>query len=241
MSPNPALRHEVVVALNKLSDQYPDVAIDTQVVEMTLAAEVMGHYRSYQVLVALEGHADGAVGTVGNDVTLTPLRRAMDAELERIFQLFALLFPDHDLHSAHDGVRSLNPVVRANAVEFLDNVLEPPQLRQQVLPLVDDQVTAAQRAAAAGAVAGATMTTPAEAVQTLLGSEDSWMRACGLSAVGTLELRELEPELDRALAAADQAERDAARVAKTHLAPTVVEPELGTAEAERWMSGAAGV
>ncbi|MDP6580553.1 MAG: Npt1/Npt2 family nucleotide transporter [Vicinamibacterales bacterium] len=238
MSPSPALRHEVVVALNKLCDQHPDVAIDTQVVEMTLAAEVMGHYRSYQVLVALEGSADGAAG---KDVALSGLQRAMDAERERIFRLLSLLFPDHDLHSAHDGVRSLNPVVRANAVEFLDNVLEPPQLRQRVLPLVDDQVTAAQRAAAAGAVAGTTVTTPAEAVQTLLGSEDSWMRACGLFAVGTLELRELEPELDRALVGADQAERDAARVAKTHLAPTVVEPELGTAEAERWMSGAAGV
>jgi AAA family ATP:ADP antiporter len=244
MSPDPALRHEVVVSLNKLRDQHPDVGIDAQVVEMTLAAEVMGHYRSYQVLVTLEAGAAGPVGAanpVGTDVVASNLRRAMDAERERIFRLLALLFPDHDLHSAHDGVRSDNPAVRANAVEFLDNVLEPQQLRQQLLPLVDDQVTATQRAAAAGAIVGATVATPADAVRTLLGSEDSWLRACGLFAVGTLELREFEPELDRALASADPAERDAARAAKAHLAPTVVEPELGTAEADRWVSGAAGV
>ena len=209
MSPDPALRHEIVVSLNKLRVQHPDVNIDTQAVEAVLAAEVMGHYRSYQVLATLGG----------DDAAIHGLRRAMDVERERIFRLLALLFPDHDLHSAHAGLCSDDSAVRANAVEFLDNVLEPQQLRQQLLPLFDDQVTPAQRAVAAGSVVGATMSTPEEAVRTLLASEDSWMRSCGLFAIGTLELRELEPELDRALAGADPLEREAALTAKTHLAP----------------------
>ena len=157
MSPDPVLRHEVVVSLNKLRVQHPDVAIDTQAVEAVLAAEVMGHYRSYQVLAALDGG--------GDDASMDGLRRAMDVERERIFRLLGLLLPDHDLHSAHDGLLSADPAVRANAVEFLDNVLEPPQLRQTLLPLFDDQVTTAQRAAAAGGVVGATLNTPEEAVR----------------------------------------------------------------------------
>ena len=231
MSPDPVLRHEVVVSLNKLRVQHPDVAIDTQAVEAVLAAEVMGHYRSYQVLATLDGG--------GDDASMDGLRRAMD--VERIFRLLGLLLPDHDLHSAHDGLLSADPAVRANAVEFLDNVLEPPQLRQTLLPLFDDQVTTAQRAAAAGGVVGATLNTPEEAVRTLLASEDPWMRSCGLFAIGTLQLRELEPELDRALAGAEPIERDAARVAKTHLAPAADEPVHPTDEADRWMGGAAGV
>ena len=230
MNPDPLLRHEIVVSLNKLRVQHPDVAIDTQAVETVLAAEVVGHYRSYQVLATLGG----------DDAALDGLRRAMNVERERIFRLLALLFPDHDLHSAHDGLRSDDSAVRANAVEFLDNVLEPQQLRQQLLPLFDDQVTTAQRAAAAGGVVGATMSTPEEAVRTLLASEDSWMRSCGLFAIGTLELRALEPELDRALAGADPLEREAALTAKTHLAPPA-EPVLQTVDADRWMGGAAGV
>ena len=229
MSPDPVLRHEVVVSLNKLRVQHPDVAIDTQAVETVLAAEVVGHYRSYQVLATL----------AGDDAALDGLRRAMDVERERIFRLLALLFPDHDLHSAHDGLRSGDSAVRANAVEFLDNVLEPQQLRQQLLPLFDDQVTPAQRAAAAVGVVGATTSTPEEAVRTLLASEDSWMRSCGLFAIGTLELRELEPELDRALAGGDPLEREAALTAKTHLVPAD-EPVLQTVDADRWMGGAAG-
>ena len=230
MSPDPALRHEIVVSLNKLRVQHPDVNIDTQAVEAALAAEVMGHYRSYQVLATLGG----------DDAAMHGLRRAMDVERERIFRLLALLFPDHDLHSAHDGLCSDDSAVRANAVEFLDNVLEPQQLRHQLLPLFDDQVTPAQRAVAAGSVVGATMSTPEEAVRTLLASEDSWMRSCGLFAIGTLELRELEPELDRALAGADPLEREAALTAKTHLAPAD-EPVLQTVDADRWMGGSAGV
>ena len=230
MSSDPALRHEIVVSLNKLRVQQPDVHIDTQAVEAVLAAEVMGHYRSYQVLATLGG----------DDAATHGLRRAMDVERERIFRLLALLFPDHDLHSAHDGLCSDDSAVRANAVEFLDNVLEPQQLRQQLLPLFDDQVTPAQRAVAAGGVVGATMSTPEEAVRTLLASQDSWMRSCGLFAIGTLELRQLEPELDRALVGADPLEREAALRAKTHLAPAD-EPVLQTVDADRWMGGTAGV
>ena len=230
MSPDPVLRHEVVVSLNTLRVRHPDVAIDTQAVEAVLAAEVMGHYRSYQVLATLGG----------DDEALDGLRRAMDVERERIFRLLALLFPDHDLHSAHAGLRSDDPAVRANAVEFLDNVLEPQQLRQQLLPLFDDQVSPAQRAAAAGGVVGATMSTPEEAVRTLLASDDSWMRSCGLLAIGTLGLQELEPELDRALDGADPREREAALTAKRHLAPAD-EPVLQTVDADRWMGGASGV
>ena len=235
MSPDPALRHEIVVSLNKLRVQHPDVAIDTQAVELVLAAEVVGHYRSYQVLVTLDGRSDG------DDAAMHGLRRAIDGERERIFRLLALLLPTHDLHSAYDGLLSADPAVRANAVEFLDNVLEPPQLRQQILPLFDDQVTTAQRAALAGGVVGATMNTPEEAVRTLLASDDSWMRSCGLFAIGTLQLRALESELDRALAGADPLERDAARVAKTHLAPAAADPDRPTDEADRWMGGTAGV
>ena len=84
------------------------------------------------------------------------------------------------------------------------------------------------------------MSTPEEAVRTLLASEDSWMRSCGLFAIGTLELRELEPELDRALAGADPLECEAALTAKMHLAPAD-EPVLQTVDVDRWMGGADGV
>ena len=110
----------------------------------------------------------------------------MEQELERIFRLMALLLPQAGLHDAYVGVRSSNPTVRANALEFLDNVLKP-ELRHVLVPLLDAQVTVEERIEIANRLVGAPLETPHQAVATLLASEDPWLRSCAIQAVGTLQ------------------------------------------------------
>ena len=112
------LRQRVIASLNKLHDVHPDVHIDEHLVELVLAAEIAGHYRSYQVLGPLREHLKD------DDPGLDGLRRSMDQELERMFRLMTLLVPGPGVHDAYVGVRSGNPTVRENALEYLDNVLE---------------------------------------------------------------------------------------------------------------------
>jgi AAA family ATP:ADP antiporter len=140
------VRGEVVSALNRLRQLHPERRLERDLVETVLAAEVVGHCRSYQILGRLleSGATPGATAA---------LRTSMDRELERIFRLLKLLLPDHDLHSAYVGLGSANPAVRANAVEFLDSTL-PGRLRRALLPLVDDEVSLADRVRLAGAVMG---------------------------------------------------------------------------------------
>ncbi len=128
------LRHRVIASLNKLRAIHPDVRIDPGTIEILLAAEIAGHYRSYQVLGPLRGQLKES------DPVLQALRHAMEQELERVFRLMALLYPEGGLHDAYVGLRAANPIVRANALEFLDNVLQP-ELRQVLVPLLDAQVT----------------------------------------------------------------------------------------------------
>ena len=47
---------------------------------------------------------------------------------------------------AHDqfGIQSSDPVTHSNALEFLDNTLNP-QLRQRLVPLIDSEVTLQER------------------------------------------------------------------------------------------------
>ena len=47
------LRMRVVTALNKLVQLHPDRRLDRQIVETALAAEITGHYRSYQMLTTM--------------------------------------------------------------------------------------------------------------------------------------------------------------------------------------------
>ena len=79
-----------------------------------------------------------------DDPILQGLHRSMEQELERIFRLMALLFRGSALHDAYVGLRSTNSAMRANALEFLDNVLVP-DLRKVLVPLLDNQVSVEER------------------------------------------------------------------------------------------------
>lgn len=159
------LRQRVIASLNKLKVRHPQVVIDRTAVDLLLAAEIAGHYRSYQLLLPLE-----------EEVVRAALRHSMEQELERIFRLIALVFPAPALHDAYVGIRSSNPLVRANAVEYLENVL-PPELRAVVLPLIDSQVSENDRARLADRIIGARVESMDQVAAALLASDDPWLRS----------------------------------------------------------------
>ena len=81
------LRLRILVALVRIRDERDEVAIDPRPLEAALGAEVLGHYRSYQIL--------GQIGADGPDREPLGLglRTAMREELERVFRLLDLLAP----------------------------------------------------------------------------------------------------------------------------------------------------
>jgi AAA family ATP:ADP antiporter len=216
------LRHRVIASLNKLRVLHPDVRVDRSVIELLLAAEISGHYRTYQLLGPLQSRLKEG------DPVIEAVRHSIEQEVERIFRLMALLFPTTGLHDAYVGVRSANPVVRANALEFLENVLRP-ELRQLLVPLLDSQVSVEERIAIADRLVGAPLETTEQAVATMLSSEDPWLRSCAVYAVGALNLRQLEPELRRFEDADDADLRQAVDIARRRLAGEAVtapEPQV---------------
>ena len=204
------LRFRVIVALNRLREAHPDEEIDSRVVETALVGEIMGHYRSYEILATL-----GAQVTAADPVT-RGLKESMDHELERIFRLLQLLFPDQDIHSAYVGVQSSNPLLHDNALELLDHVLKP-QLRALLVPLIDSEVSIEERMAAAHQILGCGLGGCEEAVAALIYSEDPWLKACAAYSIGALGLTSLEPELARWLEDPDPLLRETARHSKAQL------------------------
>jgi AAA family ATP:ADP antiporter len=215
------LRHRVIASLNKLHDLHPEVRVDDQLVEVVLAAEIAGHYRSYQVLGALRDQFKD------DEQALDGVRQSMDQELERMFRLMALLVPGPGLHDAYVGVRSTNPTVRDNALEFLDNVLKP-GLRRLLIPLLDSQVSVDERIRIANQLVGAPLENAEQAASTLLASEDPYLRTCGAYAVGALRLHNLEPELHKLADTSDPTLRESVQVALDRLAgePETAQPSV---------------
>jgi AAA family ATP:ADP antiporter len=205
------LRHRVIASLNKLSTVHPDVRIDSNTIEVLLAAEIAGHYRSYQVLGPLQRQLKQ------DDPVLQAMRHSMEQELERIFRLMNLLYTQEGLHDAYVGLRAPNPAIRANALEFLDNVLKP-ELRPLLVPLLDSHVSIEERIQIADRLVGAPVETAEQAIETLLASEDSWLRSCAVYAVGTLRLHGLEDVLRRFEQSGDALLQETVRAARRRLA-----------------------
>ena len=88
------LRFRIISALNKLQELHKHPPLDRGLIETVMVAEIMGHYRSYQILGSLRNHADEL------------LRQSMGREVERIFRLMKFLFPSIDLQNAYRGIQS---------------------------------------------------------------------------------------------------------------------------------------
>jgi AAA family ATP:ADP antiporter len=167
------LRDRVISSLNKLQERHPTPFVDRNLVETVLVAEIMDHYRSYQILGARRGHADEM------------LQASMTRELERIFRLMKLLFPSIDLQNAYREIQSKDAVGHANVLEFLDNTLNS-QLRSLVIPMIDPEISPRERTALADKLLGSRVNSYHEAIAILLHSEDPWLRTCAEYAIEKL-------------------------------------------------------
>jgi AAA family ATP:ADP antiporter len=210
LEPDTALRYRIVTALNAFLRKEPELPIDRSLVETALAAEILGHYRSYQIAGTL-GDGPGPDPVAGR-----ALKEAMAQEVERIFGLMRLLFPRHDLESAHLGLQSTDPVVHDHALDFLENVLRP-ELRRLLVPLVDGDVSLDERVSLGNALVGAPVKDRGQAIAALAATGDPWLKSCAAYAIGALGLSGMERDLDAWLADPDPLVRETARQAKLTL------------------------
>jgi AAA family ATP:ADP antiporter len=185
------LRYHTISALNRLGQAHPDRTTDRKLIESVLAAEIMGHYRSYQVMGTLGGALNDAANPVEHG-----LRESMEKETERIFRLLKILYPQYDLHSAYVGLQSDDPVVHDNAVEFMDSVL-PPEVRTLIIPLFDRDVADAERIELANRMLGSALNDREEAIEVMAQSEDPWLRSCAAYAMGEMRLNRFASTLDK--------------------------------------------
>ena len=161
MEGDATLRYRVIASLNKLRRFHPVCRSIRRLVELLLAAEIAGHYRSHQVLGALR------TTLPADDPMFVAMAESMEHERERIFRLMSLVVPGRRSGGSLRWTRIERPDIRANALEFLDNVL-PPHLREVLVPVLDPQTSLEDRIAIADRLVGAPLTTAEAGIATLL-------------------------------------------------------------------------
>jgi len=202
VQPDAGLRFDLLKALNKLRRRDPGLMPEGADFADLLNLELMGYYRSVQILEAFEPHASDLLDTHPSSSVLTrALGERMEYEFERVFRLLALLYPPRDIYNAYVGVKSGRAQLRANALEVLEHLLKPEHYRMLSYAL-DPEITASDRLSFARRFCRVGVNSKAEALRILLHCDDRWLCACSLHAIGELGLAELREDV-RQLACAE--------------------------------------
>jgi hypothetical protein len=192
------LRHDaqlllqVLKALDRIRQTRTDVLFPVAEVERELGRDVALFTR----WTAQRRSAGAVVASPARTLLLRVLGERVSQARERSFRRMALLYPPHDLLLAHSGLSSGNARLRAQALEVLDTMLTV-EHRQLVRPLLEDALPGSD-----GTTSSALFTADASVLEGVLGelaaTEDRWVQAVALHAIGELQLTPLRDATHRA-------------------------------------------
>ncbi len=178
------LRLRIVSSLNKLRNTHPELEMDTNLIETLLAAEIIGHYRSYQILGSLGGELER------DDTVARAVGEAMKEELERIFRLMQLLFPVTTCTVPTLGfnrrMRWFTITLLSSSTTFSSRKCAGCWCRCWIAK------SASRSGELANRLVGTKVETREEVVAALMHSQDPWLKSCAAYAIGILGLNFLE-------------------------------------------------
>ena len=178
---HPYHRFEVLKALGKLRAGGAPLDFDESAVSRQIALESGRYFKLAGVMSLLP------TGRPEADLLCRAIGETQQMRLESVFRLLGLLYPARDVLNAYHGVMSGRRVLRANAQEFLDNLLTG-RHRRLVLSLIDEQpATEAwlEAAVSLGFDPGGEIRTREEALDFLASGADPWLCACAMFAGAT--------------------------------------------------------
>jgi AAA family ATP:ADP antiporter len=171
-------RLPVVKALSHLRLNHQGLKFDARADE-ALNEEIRKYYRILSVLHVTRNKN-------GSDTTYPLLAKALHERLEdyleRIFHLLELLYPPRDIDNAYAATHSRNQDDRANAIEFLDNILSR-EHKQLLLPIMD-RLPVEQILQNASFLPEIGFRTEDDALADLLAGPDTWLKTCTLYEIG---------------------------------------------------------
>jgi len=213
------LRYKIIKALGKLRASQTDISrqhdsplhFDAETIERYLETEIKTYYHTSMIWDTQNIENPDAIGT--NDFFL--LRRALEELLEQlkemIFGLLELIYPPDSMYNAYRGITSLNPRIRANAVELLDSILRR-NVKRVLFPIIDEspQETVVQ---SAHTLWDLQSITKAGGMTALITGKDTWLKACALYTVGEERIQELEEYIESELESSHSLIRESAELA----------------------------
>jgi len=203
-----ALRNEVVrglvnMRLSRRRLQFPTALIRRQVVR-----EVKNYQRIIQVASVYRHHRREL--RQAEDPIIAMLRVLMEESIEQIFRLLMLLYRPEDIHLIYEQMQAPDTYVRSDAIELLDNLVDP-SMRRVLLPLFEEDrfLASIEESQPAAHDPAASYRIFQEAIW----DHNCWLSVTTLCAVGRLRLTTMRQELEKATRHGESLISTAAKVA----------------------------
>jgi AAA family ATP:ADP antiporter len=193
------LRYETLRALNKLKVKFPILKFDDKYLKDHLTDERKNYYRMLTILYEQnrkenrERHSESTKNN-NDDVKkarhllIGALEEKLDSNLDRVFRLLGLKYLQHDIFNAYEGIKSQKADLRANAVEFLDNILDF-NLKRLIIPIVESK-SFDSLVYKSHELFGFEVPSETDCLQLLLNGEDNWLKSCALFLLAFLKQRD---------------------------------------------------
>jgi hypothetical protein len=119
--------------------------LDSQLIERSILAEAENYCKLNAVLFRFNRRANRLIPTqietAGNGrqaryLITRALHESLTRSMERMFRLLSLNHYSRDIYNAYLGITSEKPGLRADAVEFLDNILDS-NSKKYIIPIVE--------------------------------------------------------------------------------------------------------
>ncbi|HXW05754.1 MAG TPA: Npt1/Npt2 family nucleotide transporter [Vicinamibacterales bacterium] len=127
------LRYKVIASLERLRREHPEFRFEHDPIE----AQVLVEGRSYFTYLSLSENLFGSRRLSADSLLARALTEKMGRTKNRVFLLLSLIYPWRDIVAARWTLEHGDSRSRANASEYLDNLLTG-QLRKRILPILED-------------------------------------------------------------------------------------------------------
>ncbi|MEZ5359767.1 MAG: Npt1/Npt2 family nucleotide transporter [Candidatus Zixiibacteriota bacterium] len=200
------LSYFIIKALNKLRANHSELKFTHDAINRVLVNETKTYY---EVLRILQLHRNS--DTPSGRLLARALIEKQDQNLEHIFRLLGLSYPPQDIYNAYLGLTSHRSVLRANAVEFLDNVLLG-EAKRMLAPILDDVGTefAAKRGEE---LFNFHLESTEQGVALLIDGDDIWLKCCAMYHAGTMASQQLRDKITQATEHPHQLVKETAELA----------------------------
>ena len=179
-----AIRFEVILALKEMARRFAGLKIDRQIIESAIMSDAQLYFRRFVICFALF-NGEKSLGHE-NSLLYHALAESMGRVKERVMWLLSLIYAGSDIRPVWSGLNSPDPLQRAHATEFLDNLLTG-HLKNYVFPLYDDGRPDQHLRVALNSL-GMDFIDADSALRALLAQDDRWLKAATVWEIGQRKL-----------------------------------------------------